>query len=87
MAKHTVSLDFIEKNKKGEFYDLETLLFHEVMINSVALIFFHVGLQFHRKFAIKSRSNIVQQGLRRAKKDRQTLINWWWWDWGRWALE
>lgn len=36
-----------------------------------------------------SHSNIVQQGLRRAKKDRQTDTDkcWWWWDWGRWALK
>lgn len=56
------------------------------MSYSVALIFFHVSLQLHRKSVIKStrggvlsHSNIVQRGLRRAKKDRQTdrqtLIN------------
>lgn len=51
------------------------------MSYSVALVFFHVSLQFHRKSAIEltrggvvSHSNIVPRGLRRAKKDRQTLM-------------
>lgn len=71
------------------------MLFHEIMSYSVALIVFHVCLQFHRKSAIKltrggvvSHSNFAQQGLRRAKKDRQTLKNVGWCrDWGRWALK
>lgn len=44
------------------------LLFHEIMFYSVALIFFHIGLEFHRKFVIKSRSNIVQQGAQKGQK-------------------
>lgn len=52
MAKDTVSLDFIV-NKKGEYCDLETALLHEIMSYSVALIFCHVSVQFHRISAIK----------------------------------
>lgn len=54
--------------------------FHEIVSYSVVLIFFHVSLQFHRKSAIQltgggvvSHSKVGQQGLRRAKKDRQTM--------------
>ena len=62
MAKDTVSLDFIEKNKKGEYCDLEMVLLHEIMSYSVALIFFHVSLRFQ----VASHGNIVQQ--RRGQK-------------------
>lgn len=52
------------------------------MSYSVALIFFHVSLQFHRKSAIKlmrggvvSHSNIVQQVLRRTDTEKCLMVS------------
>lgn len=91
VAKDTVSLDLIEKKAKKESIVIQKLC--NSMKSCVALLFFHISLQFHIKSVryltrggVATHSNVVLQRLRSAKKGQRGAENVWW-DWGRWALD